>query len=112
MLMYKVVVADAIVNGMVFYAEFLWAGARRRICVTSRTEGPSMRRPVVGFVSLTWVAPIPCVSAVSAQISPSAPEGVFPNTRELANVTTVDVDESLDCCGGVQEQSRESYRLL
>jgi len=36
------------------------------------------------------------VSAVSAQISPSVPEGVFPNTGELANVTTMDVDESLE----------------
>ena len=34
------------------------------------------------------------MSAVSAQISPSAPEGVFPNTREPADVTTVNVDES------------------
>ena len=38
-----------------------------------------------------------CVSAVSAQISPSAPEGVFPNKRALANVTTVNVDESKVC---------------
>ena len=36
------------------------------------------------------------VPAVSALISPNAPEGVFPNTGELANVTTVNVDESLE----------------
>ena len=43
------------------------------------------------------------VSAVSAQISPSAPEGVFPNTREPSTVTTVNVDESMDCSRQAEE---------